>query len=263
MDRLTRAAWGALSVATLLVGWWLAGLTIPEVVPGVRETLATLVVVVTTPGPYGHPFYYHVYKTVEMIFLSLVVSIGVGTVLGVALGTTSRLESAISAWIYGWLAVPSLVIVFVSAIWLGFRVRAGYFAVPVVITPFVVLNMWEGARNLDPQLSDMATFFGAGRYLQFREVVVPQLVPFLFASVRSALSIGWKITLLVEAFLLTRGVGFMFKRSFDNYDLTTMMSWLLIFVVFLVVVEYGFVVPLHRRVTHWRPDVEGVRVTEG
>jgi len=93
-------------------------------------------------------------------------------------------------------------------------------------------------------------------------VIVPQLVPFLFASVRSALSIGWKITLLVEAFLVTRGVGFMFRRYFDQYDLTTMMSWLIIFVVFLVVIEYGVLAPLHERVTAWRPEADGVRVTE-
>ena len=262
MDRLRRMGWGAASVVAIGVLWWLGSVALPSVIPTLSETAAALVIILTEPGPYGNPWWYHVYKTAEMIVLSLIVSISLGTVLGVALGTTDRLEEAVSSWIYGWLAVPSLVIVFVAAILLGFNVRAGYFAVPIVITPFVALNMWEGARNLDPDLTEMATFFGAGRYQTFRQVIIPQLVPFLFASVRSALSIGWKITLLVEAFLLTRGVGFMFKRNFDQYNLTMMMSWLVIFVVFLVVVEYGFVVPLHRRVTHWRPEVEGVRMSE-
>jgi len=255
-------AWGAFSVAVLLVLWWIGGRTLPTVIPAVADTADALVVVLTTPGPYDNPWYYHVWKTAEMIFLSLVVSIVVGTVLGVALGTTERLEDAASAWIYGWLAVPSLVIVFVVAVVIGFNAQAGYVAVPLVITPFVALNMWEGAGNLDPDLTEMATFFGATRFQTFRRVIVPQLVPFLFASVRSALSIGWKITLLVEAFLLTRGVGFMFKRNFDNYDLTMMMSWLVIFVILLVIVEYGVLVPIHNRLTHWRPEVEGVRVSE-
>lgn len=262
MERSRRVGWGALSVVALLVLWWLGGQALPTVIPGPVETAGALVVILTTPGPYGQMFYFHVWKTAEMILLSLVVSIVLGTVVGVALGTSARLEDATSAVVYGWLAVPSLVIVFVAAIWIGFNVRAGYFAVPVVITPFVVLNMWEGARNLDPELTEMAQFFGADRYQQFTQVIVPQLVPFLFAAVRSALSIGWKITLLVEAFLLARGVGFMFRRSFDNYDLTTMMAWLVVFVALLVVVEYGVIAPLHARVTHWRPEVEGVRSTE-
>ena len=262
MNRLRRMAWGAVSVLVLVGLWWLGAAALPSVIPGVVETFESLLVVLTEPGPYDHFWYYHVYKTAEMILLSLAVSLIVGTVLGVALGTSGRLEDAASSWIYGWLAVPSLVIVFVVAVVIGFNANAGYVAVPVVITPFVALNMWEGARNLDPDLSEMATFFGAGRFQTFRQVIVPQLVPFLFASVRSALSIGWKITLLVEAFLLTRGVGFMFRRNFDNYDLTAMMSWLVIFVVFLVVVEYGVIVPLHERITHWRPEVEGVRMAE-
>jgi len=262
MNRLHQSLYTAASLVVLLGLWYAGGLAFPEVLPGLPETLAALITVLTTPGPYGNMFYFHVWKTIEMLFASLFVSMIVGTILGIALGRSDSLESTLSMWIYGWLAIPSLVIVFVSAIWIGFNATSGYFAVPVVITPFIALNMWEGARNLDPDLAEMAEFFGAGRFQKFKDVIVPQLAPFLFASFRSGLSIGWKITLLVEAFLLTRGVGFMFKRYFDNYDLPTMMSWLIIFVVFLIIVEYGVLAPLHERVMEWRPEAEGVRVTE-
>lgn len=254
-----RLAWGAASGLALLGLWYVAGVVWPRVFPGLPDTSMAVVGVLTEPGPYGNPFYFHVYKTVEMIVVSLVVALVIGTVVGVALGTNDRLESAVSSWIYAWLAVPSLVVVFIGGTWLGYGFAAGLFAVPVVITPFVVLNMWEGARDLDRELAEMATFFGAGRYQVFRDITIPQLVPHLFASVRSGLSIGWKITLLVETFLLTRGVGFMFKRSFDQFDLTLMTAWLVVFIVFLILVEYGLIAPLHRRVTHWRPDVEGVK----
>lgn len=262
MDRITRFLWSLASLVFVGVLWWIGAAEYPSAIPGIGETATALVDVVTTPGPYGQPFYFHVFKTAEMIFTSLAIALVVGTVVGVALGTNEWLEEVASAWIYALLAVPSLVIVFVAAIWLGFSVWAGYFAVPFVITPFIVLNMWEGARNLDSQLAEMADFFGVNRYQRFTEVIVPQLIPFLFASVRSALSIGWKITLLVEAFLLSRGVGFMFRRYFDQYDLTMMMSWLIIFTVFLIIVEYGILAPLHKRITHWRPEVDGVIATE-
>ena len=262
MDRLQRTLYGVASIVVLLALWYAGGVTFPEVLPGLLETAAALVVVLTTPGPYDNMFYYHVWKTIQMLFASLIVSMIAGTLLGIILGRSETLESTVSSWIYAWLAIPSLVIVFLSAIWIGFNARSGYFAVPLVITPFIALNMWEGARTLNEDLTEMAEFFGAGRYQTFKDVIVPQLAPFLFASFRSGLSIGWKITLLVEAFLLTRGVGFMFRRYFDQYDLPTMMSWLIIFVVFLIVVEYGVLAPLHERVMRWRPDAEGVRVTE-
>lgn len=261
MNRYDRLRWEAASILTLFVLWGLSAFAFPSVIPSISETAAALLEAVTTDGPYNNPFYYHVWMTAEMIFISLFISLIAGTILGVTLGTT-RLENAASSWVYGWLAVPSLVIVFISAIWLGFNVRAGYFAVPVVITPFVALNMWEGARNLDGQLDEMATFFGASRYRTFTDIILPQLIPFLFASIRSSLSVGWKITLLVETFLLNRGVGFMFKYYFDQYDLTRMTSWLIIFVIFLIVIEYSVIAPLHRRLTHWRPDVEGARIAK-
>ncbi len=262
MDRLQRIVYNAFSIAALVGIWYGAATLYPEMLPGVGPTFTSLVVVLTEPGPYDHMFYFHVWKTIEMLFASLAVAMVAGTLLGIALGRNETLESSLAMWIYAWLAVPSLVIVFLAAIWIGFDASSGYFAVPVVITPFVALNMWEGARTLDTNLTEMAEFWGAGRVQTFKDIIIPQLAPFLFASLRSALSIGWKITLLVEAFLLTRGVGFMFRRYFDQYDLATMMSWLIIFVVFLIAVEYGVLAPLHKRVMSWRPDADGVRVAE-
>lgn len=262
MIQLKEAIWTVISAATMLVLWWLGNLFYPQTIPGIAETTDSLVVILTDLGPYNNPWYYHVYLTAEMIVLSLALSLVAGTVIGVALGTSETLEEAVSSWVYAWLAIPSLVLVFLSGIWFGFDVWAGFFAVPIVITPFVTLNMWEGARNLDDDLDELATFLGVSRYQRFRDVTLPQLVPYLFASIRSGLSIGWKITLLVEAFLLTRGVGFMFKFYFDQYNLAQMIAWLLVFIALLVIVEYGMVVPLRSRLTHWRPETSDLRAAE-
>lgn len=253
------ALFGVFSIATLVGLWYLAGVYYPHVFPPIAETLAEIQRIVEEPGVYGNPFYYHIYKTAELILISLAIAMVVGTAAGIALGTRPRLESAVSSWVYGWLALPSLVVVFLAGIWFGFGWWAGLFAVSIVITPFVVLNMWEGALNLDAELDEMGDFFGAGRYLRFRWITLPQLVPHVFASLRSGMSIGWKITLLAETFLFTHGVGFMFRREFGNYNLEGVMAWLILFIIFLLIIEYGLLAPLHRRVTHWRPDMDGVK----
>lgn len=54
----------------------------------------------------------------------------------------------------------------------------------------------------------------------------------------------------------------MFRRDFDQYDLPTMMSRLIIPVVFLIAVEYGVLAPLHDRVVAWRPDADEARISE-
>lgn len=262
MTRRRQIGWTAASIVTIFVLWWLGSVFYPGTIPSIGETAGSLAVILTEAGPYNNPWYYHVYMTAEMIVLSLALSLVAGTAIGVALGTSDLLEEALSSWVYAWLAIPSLVLVFLSGIWFGFDVWAGFFAVPVVITPFVTLNMWEGARNLDEDLDELATFLGASRYQRFRDVTLPQLIPYLFASIRSGLSIGWKITLLVEAFLLTRGVGFMFKFYFDQYELAQMIAWLVVFIVLLIIVEYGLVVPLRSRLTHWRPDTSDLRAAE-
>jgi NitT/TauT family transport system permease protein len=254
MKRTERILWSGGSILTILILWWISSVLFPRTIPDLLGTGSALVEILTQPGPFGKPFYYHVFMTVIMILLSVVISLVAGTVIGVALGSTPSLEDAMSSWVYIWLAIPSLVIVFITGVWVGYRPLAGYVAVPIVITPFVTLNMWEGTKDLNRNLNEMADFFGASWYQKFTDVIIPQLTPYLFASVRSALSVGWKITLLVEAFLLGRGVGFMFQWYFNQFNLTKMVGWIIIFVVFLMVVEYGIVVPLQKQLTHWRPD---------
>lgn len=262
MQRARRVAWMLASLVAGIAAWWIASVTFPVSIADPATTASALVEILTQRGPRDHYFYFHLYKTAEMIVIALVASIVLGTALGVVMGRVEAFETAASSLVYAWLAIPSLILVFFGGIWFGFNPTAGYFAVPVVVTPFVTLNMWSGMRSLDRDVDEMSDFFGASRLQKFRDVTFPQLVPYLFASIRSALSIGWKITLLTEAFLLTRGVGYKFKFYFDQFSLAYMAAWIIVFMAFLIVVEYGVVVPIRNHFVSWRPDVEGIRTAE-
>lgn len=232
--------------AVLLV-WKLGSILYPGTIPSIQEITSATLHTLTSKGPYGHYFYFHVFKTFKMILISLLIALVIGTILGVSMGLRKYLEDGLNIWVYSLLAIPSVVIVFMAGVLIGFNPVAGFVAVPVVILPFITLNMWKGAANLDEDLGQMANFYGASKLQQLKDVIIPQLLPFLFASIRSGLSIGWKITILVEAFLVTRGIGFMFRYYFDQYNLVKMFSWILIFVVLLLAIEYGLIVRLRRK----------------
>jgi hypothetical protein len=47
----------------------------------------------------------------------------------------------------------------------------------------------------------------ADRSLMLRKVMISQLMPYIFSSLRIALSLSWKIALVAEAFGVASGVG--------------------------------------------------------
>ena len=61
----------------------------------------------------------------------------------------------------------------------------------VYVTPFVMLTMMAGVKQLDPTLEFAATMMGASRTRLFTRVVLPQLVPSILASALFAFLISF------------------------------------------------------------------------
>jgi NitT/TauT family transport system permease protein len=112
--------------------------------------------------------------------------------------------------------------------------------------------MREGARALDPEIDEMARAFQFTGLKRIRHVVIPQLAPYLAASSRSGLSIVWKIVLVVELLGRPNGVGFVLGSAFSLFDMTTILSYAISFIVLMLVIESLVVQPLERRANRWR-----------
>jgi len=65
---------------------------------------------------------------------------------------------------------------------------------------------------------------------KLRHVVLPQLVPYLAAAMRSGLSLVWKIVLIVELLGRSNGVGFEIGIAFQLFDVTRLLAYALPFV---------------------------------
>jgi NitT/TauT family transport system permease protein len=112
--------------------------------------------------------------------------------------------------------------------------------------------MREGARALDPALTEMAHSFRMSRWRTLRHVVLPQLTPYFFAASRSGLALIWKIVLVVELLGRSNGVGFQIQIYFQLFDVTLILAYTLAFILVVQLIEWGAVQPLERRALRWR-----------
>jgi NitT/TauT family transport system permease protein len=242
------------SIIVLLVLWWACAKLIndAEVLPGPLAIARTIVKNFSMPGPEGESAYFDVGITLARIFIAFAAAMVAGIAIGLAMGLNRPFERSLLTIIPLMLTMPTILMVFLAVMWFGYTESGALVAVLAVVTPYVAVNMYEGTRAMDKSLIDMAITFKASRLLRLRGVYLPQLLPYIFAAFRYAFGITWKIVALAETFGLKFGIGYMFYFWFQQFNMTQVLAWIIMFVVCMLLLEHLIFARLERRAFAWR-----------
>ena len=242
------------SILSFLGIWWVGSqFSAPEILPGPVAIGKTIVSNFTTPGPEDKTAAFHIAITLARIFFSFGVAMVLGLAFGLILGLKRKAELAFGYLLPIALTIPTLLAVFLCVLWFGFSEAGGLFAVIMTVTPFVTVNMLAGTKALDKDLIDMARAFKAKRSLVVRKVLIWQLMPYIFSAFRYAFGMTWKIVALAETFGLKYGIGYMFSFWFEQFNMTQVMAWIMLFVAIMLVLEHGVIARVEEKIFAWRP----------
>ena len=205
---------------------------LPVIFPGPLALLDRMVAIYSDPASYRV-----VGQTLARIFAGFAISMLAGTAFGILMGLKRDVEIFFDSWIMVLLTVPSVCWAFLSVLWFGISEAAPLLTIVLIVFPFVVMNIWEGTKALEKNLIDMGCVYKANRSLMLRKVIVPQLMPYIFSSLRIALSLSWKIALVAEAFGAGSGVGQELINWFQDTRVDMMMAWGVSFMIVMVVID--------------------------
>jgi NitT/TauT family transport system permease protein len=171
------------------------------------------------------------------------------------MGANRHLESFFEPYILLGLTVPGLAWAVLALMWFGVTELAPVFAIYVVTAPMLAVNMWQGTKAIDAELLEMARAFRVSRGKVIADIVVPQLLPYLFAGSRFGFALGWKVVVLSEMFGLSSGIGYMINRGFSLYSMQNVLAWTIGFTLVMVLFEYGMLRPMERYLLRWRSAI--------
>ena len=195
---------------------------------------------------------YHLGVTLARVGVSFVVAMVAGAALGIALGRFRWIDRWFHPWLVILLNVPALVVIILTYIWLGLVETALLVAVALNKIPNVAVTLREGARALDKDYTEVAQVYRLGAVKTLREIIVPQLAPYLLAAARNGLALIWKIVLVVELLGRSNGVGFQLQSYFQLFDVPRVLAYAAAFVCCVLVIEVLVFSPFERRVGQWR-----------
>ena len=242
---------GLLTIVGCVLLWKVVSLFfLPIFLPGPLELLDRMVTV------YGDPAaYLVVWQTLLRIFEGLVISMLIGTAIGLLMGLDRNVEAFFDSWIMVLLTFPAICWAFLSVLWFGLSEAAPLLTIVLIVFPFVAMNIWEGTKALEKDLVNMAKVYKADRSLMVRKVLIPQLMPFIFSALRIALSLSWKIALVGEAFGVSSGVGQKLIYWFEDTRVDMMLAWGVSFMIVMVIIDLLVFRLWEQRTFAWRHQI--------
>jgi NitT/TauT family transport system permease protein len=239
------------SLLTMLVVWHaIAHFFPPTLLPGPIPVLKRVWDIIVS-GQFAVHMVATMVRVAAGFLSSFLVSIGVGIFMGV----NRTAERFFELNIVVGLTVPSLAWSVIALMWFGISELAPIFTIFIVLQPLITVNIWQGTKALDHEVIEMARAFRAGRAMVIRDVVIPQLVPYLLAATRFGLSLAWKVTVIAELLGLSNGIGYMIHYSFGIFSMLDVFAWTIAFTLVMLALEYGLLKPLEARITGWRRAV--------
>ncbi|MCW2762024.1 MAG: hypothetical protein JWR85_2225 [Marmoricola sp.] len=209
---------------------------------------------------------YNLYETfgisLRRLAAGMVIALILGTAIGIAMGLSKSVNAFFNDWVVAILAMPNLAWALFASLAFGFGNTGPILTVVLTGIPFVIINVREGVRNTPGDLFDMARAFGVPRSRVIRHVLIPSLMPFLFAAARYSFALGWKGLVVAEVFGGQDGAGWTIKFWYDAHRAHGVIGYALFFVIFALLFEKFMFDQLSKRLFKWRPAVDGVDVVE-
>lgn len=237
--------------ATIFLVWYLISLFFPpSFLPGPSIVMKEVYKIFMDGS-----FLFHMYHTLVRVFVGFVWAFLVSLGLGIAMGVNRLAEKYFEEAILVGLTIPGLAWAIISLLWFGISDLAAWFAIFIIITPIITINIWEGTKSLDKDLIEMGQAFKATRAEIISNIILPQLVPYLFAAIRFGFALSWKVVVLSEMLGLSNGVGFMINYAFELFSMKLVLAWTVGFAVVMLIIEMGIVNLIEDRLTRWRPEI--------
>jgi sulfonate transport system permease protein len=141
-----------------------------------------------------------------------VLSIIVGVLFGVLMGRFAVVEWATDVYITALYSTPMVAVVPLIVLWFGFKIPAKVVIVFSFMVFPVLLNTYEGVKNVDRNLQEVARSFCSNEAQLWRHLIIPSAIPFIVAGVRLAIGRGLVGMIVAEFYTSVTGLGYMIVR---------------------------------------------------
>ena len=173
-----------------------------------------------------------------------------GVLLGLAIGASSFVYSGLYPVLIGFNSIPKVALVPVFVIWFGIG------TIPAVLTAFVLsffpiaVNVATGIATVEPEMQDVLRALGAKPHEILMKVGIPRSLPYLFASLKVAVTLAFVGSVISETVASNRGIGFLMLAASSRFQVSLVFAGVAAVAV-MGIAMYAICAAFEQRFVHW------------
>jgi NitT/TauT family transport system permease protein len=189
-------------------------------------------------------------QTLYTTLLGFFLALAFGLLLGVTVGVSPAVYRAINPLMIGFNSIPKVAVVPVLVMWFGIG------TIPAVLCAFltaffpIAVNVATGIATLEPELADVLRSLGARRSVILRKVALPRSLPYLFASLKVAITLAFVGSVVSEMVASNAGIGYLLLNASSSFRVPLVFASLLVVAV-LGILMYAVADLIEHRSTAW------------
>jgi NitT/TauT family transport system permease protein len=152
--------------------------------------------------------------------------------------------------------IPKVALAPLFVLWFGIDLLPKVVLVGMITFFLVFMNTVAGIRSVNPQMLDLMRVMGASRLDLYRQVILPQALPFALTALRISIPSAMVGAVLGEFLAAGGGIGYLIYQA-GNYLDTAQMLALIGTLAVIVLVFRLLLLPLERWVGRFQRSATG------
>jgi NitT/TauT family transport system permease protein len=185
--------------------------------------------------------------------LGYVIASVLGVGAGLAMANSAAVKQAMSPWVSGLYATPTIALAPLFILWFGIGIWSKVLIVVLLVFFPVAINTEAGLRTTSDRLVEMLRSFGATPWQVFFKVSLPSAVPFILAGLKLGIGRGLIGVVVAELFGSRAGLGRLISASADAFNMPELFAGVVVLAVAGILMTAGFTW-LETRLVPWTKD---------
>ena len=168
------------------------------------------------------------FNSLRRVLVGFFIASACGIALGLGMGWNRTVEALLRPVFELLRPIPPLAWISLAIVWFGLGEGGKYFIIFVSGFSNVTINVYTGAKSVDPELIGAARMLGCSERKIFTSIVIPSSVPYIFTGLQIAISSSWAAVVAAEMVRSTNGIGWMITAGQGIGDMQQIMVGILV-----------------------------------
>ena len=177
------------------------------------------------------PLMRHSFVTLWTTLAGFALAVVFGVVLGLIVGWSRTIYRGLYPVMIGFNCIPKVAVVPILIMWFGIG------EIPAILTAFlisffpIVVNVATGLATMEPELEDVLRALGAKKLDIMLKVGIPRTQPYLFGSLKIAITLAFVGTIVSETVGANAGLGYLIALAGSSFQVPLVFAALLLLAV--------------------------------